>query len=227
MSLSNLTIYNNKLCKRMVDFQQNATIQGKLFKYLSGDNLIYKNYTIEDQNNGNYAQLYNVSGTITTDNNYNVNANYLQYGYALLPKFAVIMFSGTPVQIPDGWLLCDGRTATINGTTVTAPDLRGRFVLSYGQGPLDFVNTTVAATGGEQKHTLTIGEIPSHDHDIYSVNDDFNGSGAYPNYTRPSMAQYDSSGTITWTNAIQSVGGSGSHNNMPPYYVLCYIMKGF
>jgi microcystin-dependent protein len=227
MSLSNVTIYNNKLAKKHVDFQQSSTLQGKLFKYLGGDSLVYKNYTIEDQNGDNYAQLYNVSGTLTTDNAINIKDDILQYGYALLPKFTVVMFSGAAVSIPAGWLLCDGRTATINGSSVTAPDLRGRFVLSLGQGPLDFTNNTVGATGGEQKHTLTVGEMPSHNHDIYSINDDFNGSGTYPNFQKPSMAQYDSTGDKTWTDAIESVGGGGAHNTMPPYYVLCFIMKGF
>ncbi len=241
MSLSGVTIYNNKLSKRNIDFQQNSTIQGRFFKYLGGDNLVYKNYTIEDQNGENYSQIYNVSGTTTTDNNFNVNALYLQYGYNLLPKFAVIMFSGGPLQIPEGWLLCDGSTQIINGVSVTSPNLSGRFVLSYGQGPLDFVNTTVGATGGEQKHTLTISEIPAHKHSVISANDDFNNSSApYPNYSKGSFAQYDS-GSITWTDSMTRTGGIGSaadgstnvnnatsaHNTMPPYYVLCYIMKGF
>lgn len=229
MSLSNIKIYSNKLCKRHVDFQMNSVIGAKLFKYLGGDNLVYKNYTIEDQNSSNYAQLYNVSGVITTDNVTNINNTYLQYGYELLPKFSVIMFSGTAETIPAGWLLCDGRTSIVNNLSVTAPDLRGRFVLSLGQGPLDFANNTVGATGGEQNHTLTVSEMPSHSHTT--------------NVNAPSVGLAQRTGTNTATTldsfgneldlinttslTINNTGGGDAHNNMPPYYVLCYIMKGF
>jgi microcystin-dependent protein len=84
------------------------------------------------------------------------------------------------------------------------------------------------ATGGEQKHTLTTTEMPAHDHDFYSINDDYNSSSTYPaTLSKPSVAQYDGAGEKTWPDAIQSVGGGQAHNNMPPYYVMCYIMKGF
>lgn len=243
MSLNSVTIFNNKLAKRHIEFQQNSTIQARFYKYLGGDNLVYKNYTLEDQNGENYSQLYNVSGTTTTDSNFNVNANYLQYGYTFLPKFAVIMFAGLAANIPAGWLLCDGRTVVINGVTVTSPDLSGRFVLSIGQGPLNFANNTFGATGGAQNHTLTISEIPAHTH---GSNDNPPGLGLAQRSGFNTLTTSDNtSGEIDLVNAaalsIHYTGGIGSaadgttnvnngtspHNNMPPYYVLCYIMKGF
>lgn len=229
MSLSNIKIYNNKLSKRHVDFQVNSVIGAKIFKYLGGDNLIYKNYAIEDQNNTNYAQLYNVSGVITTDNPTNINNTYLQYGYELLPKFSVIMFSGTATNVPSGWLLCDGRTVVVNGVSVTSPDLRGRFVLSLGQGPLDFANNTVGATGGEQKHILTVSEMPSHTH---STNANAPSIGLVQRTGGNTATEFDSSsGELDLINAasltINNTGSGTAHNTMPPYYVLCYIMKGF
>ena len=224
MSLSLDTIRYNRQSKRNVSFSTNSII-GRFMKYLGGNNLVYKNFTIEDSNGSTYTQLYNVDGTTTTDSDINVNATIHQYGYELLPKFSIVMFSGTIASIPAGWLLCNGQTATVNGVSVTPPDLRGRFVLSYGQGPLNFANTTLGATGGEQNHTLSVTEMPSHDHDLYSINDDFNSSGTYSNYQKPSMAQFDSSGNITWTNAIESVGGGQAHNNMQPFLALSYIIK--
>jgi microcystin-dependent protein len=202
---------------------------GRLMKYLGGDSLLYKNLTLEDENGENFSQLYNVAGTTTTDNDVNVNASYLQYGYEFMPKFTILMWGNTVASIPAGWLLCDGRTATVNGVSVTAPDLRGRFVLSYGQGPLNFANTTIGATGGEQNHTLTTTEMPEHTHNLKSLNDDFNNtSGNYGGtYTTPSMPAYDSGTAKTWTDSVTSAGSGNAHNNMPPYYVLCYIMKGF
>jgi hypothetical protein len=157
-----------------------------------------------------------ISGTL------NVKNEYYQYGYVLVPKFTVVMWAGTVVAIPDGWLLCDGRTATLNGSSVTAPDLRGRFVLSYGQGPLDFVNTTIGATGGEQKHTLSLAEIPSHSHGIKHGYDDKNFNNA-----TNQMSPGDGNANIVDGYPTEAAGGGNGHNTMPPYYVLCYIMKGF
>lgn len=251
MSLSNVTIYNNKLSKRNIEFQQNSTIQARFYKYLGGDNLVYKNFTIEDQNSQNYTQLYNVSGTTTTDNDFNVNANYLQHGCIFLPKFAVIMFSGAIVDIPYGWLLCNGQITPINGINVTTPDLRGRFVLAFNPdvvvasnstGNRSIINT-LNTVGGELNHTLTITEIPAHTHgsndnppsvglvqrtesNTLTISDSFGGeldlvNAAALNIHYTGGAGSASDGTTNVNNATQT------HNNMPPYYVLCFIMKGF
>lgn len=142
-----------------------------------------------------------------------------------LPTGSIIMWNGT--DVPYGWGLCNGNTyQKINGTgPIISPDLRGKFVLSYGQGTLNFPNTTIGATGGAQTVTLTTDQIPSHSHTQTTVNDDFNGSGTYPNTTKPSYAQYDSTGSVTWTDTINNTGGGLAHENMPPYYVLAYIIK--
>ena len=155
--------------------------------------------------------------------------DFFQKSHVLLPRYSVIMYSGAPDSIPAGWLLCDGRTVVVDGTAVTSPDLRGRFVLSYGQGPLNFENMTVGATGGEQNHTLTISEIPSHTH---STNSDAPSTGLVTRTGNNTGVEFDnSSGELDLINAssltINSTGGGEAHNNMPPYYVLCFIMKGF
>lgn len=62
------------------------------------------------------------------------------------------------------------------------------------------VTTQNAATG------ITTQTAGSHSHTQTTVNDDFNNTGSYPNYTQPSYAQYDSAGSITWTNTINSNG---------------------
>lgn len=167
----------------------------------------------------------------------NLTGKLREGGYALIPAGSIIMWTGTIA--PNGWALCDGD----NGT----PDLRGRFVISFGQGG-GLTNRAYGASGGAETHTLTIDEMPSHGHSgtttsngdhshtQNSVNDDFNGSGTYPNYTTPSFAQYDSTGSIVWSNVNSngshnhtfisaSTGGGLAHNNMPPFYALAYIMK--
>jgi len=123
--------------------------------------------------------------------------------YFMVPKGAIIIWSGSVNDIPTGWVLCDGK----NGT----PDLRDRFVLGAG-------NTySVGTTGGEKTHTLTVDEMPSHSHTTQWTNHDGgSGSGLVDPVNPEKGSLY-----IPTSN----VGGSKSHNNMPPYYSLCYIMK--
>ena len=67
-----------------------------------------------------------------------------------IPKGLISMWSGSIEAIPTGWALCNGE----NGT----PDLRDRFIVGAGG------DYSVGDIGGEASHTLTIDEMPSHNH---------------------------------------------------------------
>ncbi len=126
-----------------------------------------------------------------------------------VPSGIIVMWSGAIANIPSGWYLCDGTNNT--------PDLSDRFVLGYGD-----VYNTIGATGGESEHTLTVNEMPAHTHDV-SINlgviyDDGMGTD--------DVAGTNNSNGSSETFTSDSVGGGQAHNNMPPYYVLAYIMKG-
>ena len=123
------------------------------------------------------------------------------------PSGCILIWSGTANAIPSGWALCDGN----NGT----PNLRDRFVLGAG------VDYAVGATGGEETHTLTISEMPEHFHSFYHRGSTVNAVRPNAGTTNTTSVTSNSS-TLTET---QATGGSGPHNNMPPYYALCYIMK--
>lgn len=120
----------------------------------------------------------------------------------IIPIGAIIIWNGTVDNIPASWQLCDGT----NGT----PDLRGRFILgsSYSH--------AVGSTGGSETVTLTVDQMPSHSHYV-------SASEYAPNLGQGELGRVNDGTPIDVTSA--NTGRNKPHNNMPPYYTLCYIMK--
>lgn len=134
-------------------------------------------------------------------------------GFGLVPKGAILMWTGEIDDIPSGWALCDGTGGT--------PDLRDRFIVGAGS------SYSVAEKGGETTHTMTVAEMPSHIHSfVYSANDNGGGAGGGdPNWPKkmqrmgvPDQGKYSS-------DSIGPTGGNSAHENRPPYFALAYIMK--
>lgn len=151
--------------------------------------------------NGHYLQNI-ASPTKAADA---ANKNYVDVAVfgAKIPPGVIVMWSGAVNNIPSGWVLCNGA----NGT----PNLINRFVMGAG------TRYAVGATGGEEKHTLTDNELPQHSHSIitalYEVTD-----GKYEGLL---SVQTD----VRFPNKTGALGSAYPHNNLPPYYALCYIMK--
>ena len=108
-----------------------------------------------------------------------------------------------------------------NGTTNFAlPDLRGRSPIGAGG------QYAVGTRGGEEKHTLTSAELPSHSHAAMAASapgtstspaDQSWASGASPRYAA-------AADTTLAPQAIQPAGGGVPHDNEPPYLVLNFCM---
>ena len=125
------------------------------------------------------------------------------------PSGIITMWSGAISEIPGGWKLCDGTDGT--------PDLTDRFIAGAG-GQYD-----VGDTGGSDEHTLTEGEMPSHEHEVGRVSE---GASDMAHLDLPEIAAgRDGSGTSDVSGVLNETGGDQPHENRPPYYALAYIMK--
>lgn len=117
------------------------------------------------------------------------------------PVGTIVVWSGLADAIPKGWSICNGE----NGT----PDLRDRFVLGGGG------TRAVGETGGEATHQLTVIELPPHSHSLLTYTPGGNKGGT----------SYTNTGSVNQGQNTGNEGSGSAHNNMPPFYVLVYIMK--
>ena len=194
-----------------------------------------------------FDESYWISIEINTDGEMSPRIRLASVGYAYASEASsnniptgVVMAWTTNVP-PSGWLLCDGsavsRTAysrlfSIIGstygagdgsTTFNLPDLRARAIVGVntsgvlGSGSTIRTNKLLASAAGEETHTLTIAEMPSHSHDIV-VNGVNSGQVAVgeTGYT---------GNNIRLSGWIAKTGGDGAHNNLQPYITLNYIIK--
>lgn len=135
---------------------------------------------------------------------------------------------------PRGWALCNGQLLPINqnqalfsllGTTFGGdgrvnfglPDLRGRTPIHVGS------SHTLGERGGEQAHTLSIAELPTHQH-LLAVSTTSTGGTATPNGNVLGGANnaYHSPQNVTALQAgsVTNMGGSQAHLNMQPFLTI-------
>lgn len=132
--------------------------------------------------------------------------------FGTFPVGAIVLWSGAASNIPDGWRLCDG--------TYDTPNLRGRFVVGYDADDGD--HNTIGNNGGEKTHKLTVSEMPSHYHSITMWGGDIADDWKKQNNL---YLTHDKWSDQHNNRDFSSVGGDQPHENRPPYYVLCYIMR--
>ena len=145
---------------------------------------------------------------------------------------------------PRGWAFCDGSLLAIRSntalfavlgvtyggdgrTTFGLPDLRGRTPVQQGQGP-GLSNYPLGSTGGATSVTLSQTQMAGHTHTVKAASDlgeSTNPSGKVLARSSEGAAY----GTALPTGsmapaAVDSVGGTQPHNNLPPYQVINFII---
>ena len=150
------------------------------------------------------ATKFSGDGSLLT----NITTGQLQ-GAGIFVTGMIILWSGASDAIPTGFTLCDGQNNT--------PDLRGRFVVGFHDSNGDY---DVNDTGGAETVTLSIAQMPNHKHTTT-----FDGHKFFPGDGSTSISYGGAGGYPATTFSMDNTGGGGAHENRPPYYALCYIMK--
>jgi len=144
---------------------------------------------------------------------------------------------------PKGWALCNGQTLPINQnqplfalfgttyggngqTTFALPNLQGRTPIHIGGG------FSQGQNGGEQNHTLTSLEMPTHTHVAQGTTTNADQPVPTGNLLGAANNMYTgaNAGNLTPLDptSISTLGGSQPHQNMQPYLTLsfCVALQG-
>ncbi|MBV9070853.1 MAG: phage tail protein [Acidobacteria bacterium] len=145
---------------------------------------------------------------------------------------------------PKGWAQCNGQFLPINQnqalfsllgtmyggngqTTFALPDMRGKAPISMGAG------FTEGQVGGQESHTITMSEMPAHNHFLQANLLPNPADSAIPSpnllgtLTTPIYGPLNAATTLA-PASVTNVGGSQPHQNMQPYIVLnfCIALQG-
>lgn len=195
------------------------------------------------KHNGNLGLGYSTpTKKLEVDGNIKASSNITAdefIGDGAVPVGTIIMWSGSLLNLPAEWTLCDGN----NGT----PNLKDKFIMGAGG------SYAVGNTGGANEVTLTEAQLPAHDHSgstssdgqhrhYIARNQEKNSGGvslAFKQTTNNGWHDYDlyrhssdaNRGNSSWSGGhghtlyVNDTGGGQAHENKPPYYSLAYIIR--
>jgi microcystin-dependent protein len=152
------------------------------------------------------------------------------------------MFAGN--FAPVGWAHCDGAVLSIDqysslfmlvgtayggdgATTFALPDLRGRLPLHLGAGP-GLADRVPATAGGAERVVLTAAQLPTHTHAVSAA--DTPATSTSPGdpvwADGPNSPYYQGATTpvAMRAEAVGTTGSSRSHENLPPFTVVTFII---
>lgn len=160
---------------------------------------------------------------------------------------SIIIFGGN--FAPRGWAFCNGQVLSIaqntalfsllgttyggNGqTTFALPDLRGRVPVHSGNSEGTGLSTyDLGQSGGTENTTLTINQLPSHNHNLRATDGEGNtrdpanavlakeAAGVTASYKAGTNSNTDMNGT-----SVGNAGGGQPIDTRQPYLALNYII---
>lgn len=212
------------------------------YSWSASDPVFPSNFNLQNGQNNLYFLVKSTGGkmmpltTGTVDYNFTPNEIYsagyqqtygsdqTQFG-PIMPPGAIILWNGSPANIPAGWVLCDGTNNT--------PNLQSRFVI--GGGPKEVPNTFGDPT--PHTHNVSINQT-------YTTTTDGSHSHLMPAgwYNRNlSCGKYTGIDVASQDITKDRVQNDGAHSHTvtvtlsedsgptvaprPAWYALCYIMK--
>jgi microcystin-dependent protein len=155
------------------------------------------------------------------------------------------MFAGN--FAPRGWAFCDGQLLAVSqndalfsllGTiyggdgriTFGLPDLRGRIPIHAGHGP-GLSERRLGAKGGAEKVTLTVNQLPSHNHQLKASSELAQQASAQGNVLARNptfdLFRVPSPPASLSSSSVTNVGGSQSHTNLMPFLCVNFIIALF
>ncbi len=173
-----------------------------------------ENVSTPPNSNDEGSIRYNSSSKNIEYNNGGTSSDWIQLApvYDAVPKGVIVMWSGPLATIPTNWALCDGS----NGT----PDLRDKFILGATN------SSDIGQTGGNHSYSLTVDQLPSHNHTGTTNNTtpsltfigstgttSSNGEGWIRNMLWDDGATYQASGTLSLSAGSRTRSWSGTSGN--------------
>jgi microcystin-dependent protein len=155
---------------------------------------------------------------------------------------------------PENWAICDGRMLPVNGYEMlysligftygrdgekfALPDLREKVVVGTGQ-LANGSNYRLGESGGEKEVTLTLAEMPAHNHKLMATTEAADTgnpvntmlaksnpvtTSIYQNVKAYGKTHTGSSNFQLDQDSVSNAGNNKAHNNEMPYITLNYII---